>query len=313
MTEASGLPGDDPVVLARHFGEQVPHTRDLGVRVISVEADQVRMCLAPQPWLLADDDTGEICTSVLYSLADSAAGLAVLAAAGDLAPIATLDLRMDYLRPAAGDRALSALARCLQLTDDVAFVHCEVLTEGHEQPVATGKATFMRNTRGQRLRVAIEEGRPHVTAPASRQSRPPEHAAGTDAAWQRLLARIPYARHLGLETRQKQTGTALHLPYREALIGNPVLPALHGGALGGLIEITARVAAQSRDTMGRRPRILDCDIDYLRSARAQSTFAGAEIVRQGRRASLVQVTCWQEGASAPIARGRVQLLFRSRA
>ncbi|QHS10042.1 PaaI family thioesterase [Sinimarinibacterium sp. NLF-5-8] len=128
-------------------------------------------------------------------------------------------------------------------------------------------------------------------------------------AWQPLLARIPYARHLGLEIQQGQTGIEVHLPYREALVGNSMLPALHGGVIGGLIEISARIAAQSQDAETRRPRILDCNIDYLRSARAQSTFANAEIIRQGRRTSLVQVTCRQEGASAPIASGRVQLLF----
>lgn len=156
MAGASGLPDNDPVAVARRFGEQVPHSRDVGMRVVAVEADQVRMRLAPQPWLLADDDAEEICTSVLYSLADSAAGLAVFAAAGELTPIATLDLRMDYLRPAASDRALLALAHCLHLTDDVAFVHCDVLSEGQEQPLATGKATFMRNTRGKRFQAAGE-------------------------------------------------------------------------------------------------------------------------------------------------------------
>ena len=134
-----------------------------------------------------------------------------------------------------------------------------------------------------------------------------DHAA--HAAWQSLLARIPYARHLGLEIRQGQAGIEVHLPYREALVGNSMLPALHGGVIGGLIEITARVAAQSQDAQARRPRILDCNIDYLRSARAQSTFASAEIIRHGRRTALVQVTCRQDGTSAPIARGRVQLLF----
>lgn len=136
-----------------------------------------------------------------------------------------------------------------------------------------------------------------------------DHSAG--AAWQALLARIPYGRHLGLEIQQGRTGMEVHLPYREALIGNIMLPALHGGVIGALIEITARVAAQSQDAGTRRPRILDCNIDYLRSARAQSTFASAEIVRQGRRTGLVQVACRQEGTSSPIATGRVQLLFPS--
>ncbi|MES0873328.1 PaaI family thioesterase [Sinimarinibacterium thermocellulolyticum] len=140
---------------------------------------------------------------------------------------------------------------------------------------------------------------------------PPMRIPGADAeaAWQILLARIPYARHLGLEVRRHDSGRELHLPYREPLIGNILLPALHGGVLGALVEITARVAAQSADADGRRPQLLNCDIDYLRSARAQSTFARAEMIRLGRRSGLVRVICRQDDPRRPIAVGRVQLLF----
>lgn len=151
------FPDDDLSAIVRQFGEQVPHSSDLGMEVVALEAGQVRMRLAPQPWLLADDDAEEICSSVLYSLADSAAGLAVFAAARELAPIATLDLRMDYLRPAAIDRALVATACCRHLTDEVAFIHCEIFSEGEAQPAATGSATFMRNTAGKRFKTVNEK------------------------------------------------------------------------------------------------------------------------------------------------------------
>lgn len=146
------MPNNDHVTVARRFNEQVPHSKDLGMEVLAVETDQVRMRLAPQPWQLSDDGTEDICSSVLYSLADSAAGLAVFAAAQELAPIATLDLRMDYLRPAAIGRALLASAHCRHLSDEVAFIHCEIFSEGEEQAVATGSATFMRNTAGKRFK-----------------------------------------------------------------------------------------------------------------------------------------------------------------
>ena len=127
--------------------------------------------------------------------------------------------------------------------------------------------------------------------------------------WQALLERIPYARHLGLEVQRDDVGLVVHMPCREALIGNFMLPALHGGVLGALIELTARVAAQSQDAETRCPRILDSHINYLRSAKARSTFARADIVRQGRRTSLIQVTCWQGDENKPIATGQVQLLL----
>ena len=156
MAGTRGLPDDNLMAMARQFGEQVPHSRDLGVQVVAVEDDQVRMRLVPQPWLLSDDDAEEICSSVVYSLADSAAGLAVFAAARELTPFATLDLRMDYLRPALSDRALLAVAHCRHLTDDVAFIHCEILSEGQMLPVATGTATFIRNTQGKRFKTAVK-------------------------------------------------------------------------------------------------------------------------------------------------------------
>ena len=127
--------------------------------------------------------------------------------------------------------------------------------------------------------------------------------------YQTFLARIPYARHLGLDIPKDPAGIVVRLPFHEALIGNFMLPALHGGVLGALIEITARIAAQSEDGKARCPRILDSNINYLRSAQAKHTFASAEIIRQGRRTSLVQVTCWQDEKNRPITSGRIQLLF----
>ncbi|BFM09794.1 PaaI family thioesterase [Halioxenophilus aromaticivorans] len=151
MTESNRVQHSDAVTTAWQFTEQVPHGRDLGMQVVSVNGNQVCMSVTPQPWMFAEDNTEDICTSVLYSLADSASGLAVFAEARELSPIATLDLRMDYLRPASGDHALLAVATCRHLTDEVAFIHCDILSEGNREMLATANATFMRNTQGQQF------------------------------------------------------------------------------------------------------------------------------------------------------------------
>lgn len=141
----------------------------------------------------------------------------------------------------------------------------------------------------------------------------PDLREGNNEYWQTLLERIPYARHLGLQAQQDSSGVWVHLPYQKSLIGNFMLPALHGGVLGALIEITARIAAHGKGAQASYPRILDSNINYLRSAQARSTFASAEVVRQGRRTSLVQVNCWQRERSVLIASGRVQLLLATTA
>tara|TARA_R110001592_G_scaffold132026_2_gene346194 strand:+ start:311 stop:799 length:489 start_codon:yes stop_codon:yes gene_type:complete len=148
-----------------------------------------------------------------------------------------------------------------------------------------------------------------ITSDSLHQISEPSEISNLFDIWQTLLVSIPYAQHLGLEVQSDETNLVVHLPYREALIGNFMLPALHGGVLGALIELSARLAAQSHDKEKRCPRVLDSNINYLLSAQARSTFASAEIVRQGRRISLVQVTCWQGDRTTPIASGRVQLLL----
>ena len=152
MAGTGNLAGHDPVAVARQFGEQVPHSRDLGMQVLAMEADHVCMRLVPGPELRAEDAAEDLCTSVLYSLVDSACGLAVFAA------LQELDLRMDYLRPAATERVLVATARCHHLTDDVAFVRCEVSSEEEDGPVAIGNATFMRGTQGKRVETKASRG-----------------------------------------------------------------------------------------------------------------------------------------------------------
>jgi uncharacterized protein (TIGR00369 family) len=131
------------------------------------------------------------------------------------------------------------------------------------------------------------------------------------SAWQTLLEGIPYSVHLGLEARALGSSILIYLPYREALIGNFMLPALHGGVIGALMEITALVAAQRKDLQNRNPRILGSNVNYLRSAQASPTFAKAQIIRQGRRTSLVEIKCWQSDESCPVASGQVRLLFNT--
>lgn len=113
MTESNRFQHSDAIETAWQFTEQVPYGRDLSMKVVRVEDNQASIGLSPQPWMFADDDDREeICTSILHSLADSACGLAVFAETQELTPIATLDLHMDYLRPATGDRRPCPVGGC---------------------------------------------------------------------------------------------------------------------------------------------------------------------------------------------------------
>ena len=126
--------------------------------------------------------------------------------------------------------------------------------------------------------------------------------------WQEILDQIPYAKHLGLYARH-ENGLHLVMPFKEELVGNGMIPAIHGGTIGGLMEITALVACKALTHSIRMPKLIDSNTDYLRSGRTQATYARAEIIRQGRRVFAVRTTAWQADTNSPIAVGRANLLI----
>jgi uncharacterized protein (TIGR00369 family) len=116
-----------------------------------------------------------------------------------------------------------------------------------------------------------------------------------------LLDRIPYARFLGLTHHLSGDELTVTMPFSDHLIGNPMLPALHGGSTAALLEMTAMAQAELRFPGERRPRIINVTVAYLRSGRPLATHARAHIHRAGRRVASVSVEAWQEERSNPIA------------
>lgn len=116
-----------------------------------------------------------------------------------------------------------------------------------------------------------------------------------------LFAAIPYCRFLGVAVDRKGTELTTILPFAPHLIGNPVLPALHGGALGAFLEVTA--IAQIVFELGgpKLPKPVDISIDYLRSGRPVETYGRAVITKQGKRVVNVHVSAWQDEHTRPIA------------
>lgn len=128
-----------------------------------------------------------------------------------------------------------------------------------------------------------------------------------------LLAAIPYCRHLGITRARDSSRLTLTMPFAPHLVGNPLLPALHGGVIGSLLE-TAAIAQVMLDLgPGARPKPVDITIDYLRSGRAETSYAKARIAKQGRRVVNVHAEMWQEDEAKPIAALRGHFLISATA
>lgn len=117
----------------------------------------------------------------------------------------------------------------------------------------------------------------------------------------RLTELIPYARWIGISMRDVAGELLGHLTYSDMLIGNPALPALHGGTLGALLESTAIYQLLWDAETIVLPKTIDITVDYLRSGRPVDTWAKGIITRQGRRVANVRVEAWQEDRQRPIA------------
>ena len=125
-------------------------------------------------------------------------------------------------------------------------------------------------------------------------------AAGRGQDMQAVVELIPYARFLGIQVDQKGNEITTIMPFKEALVGNVNLPALHGGVTGAFLEMTAVIQLLFDTSCERLPKTIDVSIDYLRSGRPQPTFGRAIVTRHGRRVANVRSEIWQEERSKPI-------------
>ncbi len=118
-----------------------------------------------------------------------------------------------------------------------------------------------------------------------------------------LCQAMPYAEFIGMQVGHDATHTPLcHLPFKPALIGNTVLPALHGGLMAGFMQAAAWVGAST--AAEGAVTLLDFSLDYLRPGLAQNAYADVEVVRIGKRIVNVQVRMWQQDKTKLIATAR---------
>lgn len=124
-----------------------------------------------------------------------------------------------------------------------------------------------------------------------------------------MVALVPYASFLGLSFEKVDGEWLTIMPFSEHIVGNPTVPALHGGAIASLLESASIAAALlSSDASSPLPRPVTLTFDYLRPGRPILTRASARVVRRGRRVCTVHATAWQEDRDKPIATANATLL-----
>lgn len=151
-----------------------------------------------------------------------------------------------------------------------------------------------------------------------------------DTALRALVSAIPYIRFLGIQFERRGDELTAILPFDERLIGNPFLPALHGGVTSAFLEITAIIELSwsmlweemetgkldprklDADHLPRLPKTIDLTVDYLRSGLPRDAYARARVNRSGRRYASVHVEAWQDNRARLFAQATGHFLIPSR-
>ena len=146
-------------------------------------------------------------------------------------------------------------------------------------------------------------------------------------ALSQLIDSIPYISFLGVGFDRRGDEITATLPFKEELIGNPSLPALHGGSIAAFLEISAIIGlswtqiwhqiedpglgASSADDAGKftLPKTIDFSVDYLRSGLPRDSYARAKVNRAGRRYASVHVEAWQDNRDRLFAQGTGHFLM----
>ncbi|MEQ1754053.1 MAG: PaaI family thioesterase [Micropepsaceae bacterium] len=138
-------------------------------------------------------------------------------------------------------------------------------------------------------------------------------AEGRKPDLKQLIDAIPYCKFIGVDIDRKGTEVTTILRYSNRLVGNPVLPALHGGVVGAFLEITAVIQLMLEAETEELPKPVDIGIDYLRSGKPVDTYARAIVTKHGRRVCNVRAEAWQDEHTRPIAALHGHFLIKPRA
>lgn len=151
-----------------------------------------------------------------------------------------------------------------------------------------------------------------------------------DAALNRLVAGVPFIQWLDIRFDRHGDELTAILPFRGELVGNPLLPALHGGAIAAFLEVAAIIelswsslweemeagkldpADVDAAHLPPLPRTIDFTVDYLRSGLPRDANARARVNRSGRRYASVHVEAWQDNRARLFAQATGHFLMPER-
>jgi len=264
--------------LARTLKGRIAHDDELGIRYAAGPAGEIVLRLPYAPFLADRDGERTVGPGGLVTLLDSVCGVGAMAALGFEEAVATLDLRIDYLRPPRPESDVCATARMLAVNGSPGrgsvAMRGEALQDGHNQPIAIATGLFIR-------RPLRHEPRPFEELPPA--------ALATAETYDALMGFSPDGQG------------RIRMPFRPGLVGNGSLPSLHGGAIAAHLQEAARAAIGQ--AVRTRFALTTAHFAFLRFGGPAELLATPEIDRLGATAAFVRVASFQQDHHRPTATG----------
>jgi len=132
----------DKAKRAAQFIEAVPHAKALGMKLVKFGDGEAEFTMGYDIRFIGDPETGVIHGGAVSALMDMCCGTAALSHPDNPGGTATIDLRIDYMRPATPGQTITAKAECYHITRSVAFVRARAMDSDPDNPVATATGTF---------------------------------------------------------------------------------------------------------------------------------------------------------------------------
>jgi uncharacterized protein (TIGR00369 family) len=138
--------GADPLERVRAMMAWTPQGQAVGIEATKIEGQKIWGRVPYKPELIGDPETGVIAGGVITTFLDQLCGMAAVLAMRDPTIVATIDIRIDYMRPAEPNRDVIAHASCYKIGKNVAFVRAVAYEDSEDNPIAHAAAAFMLNT-----------------------------------------------------------------------------------------------------------------------------------------------------------------------
>lgn len=271
----------------RFLIDAIPYNHWLGMEVLECRAGLIGMRMAATAHVRHPGPEGGIHEGAITALVDAACGSVALTQLQDVRRTATLDLRVDFLRPARAGLAVRCDAVPVQISEDLTLLRA-IVHDGSEQDlVAVALGTF-----------AIFR-RPSV----------PDPAPIIDDVHRDAMLTGSYEQAMGVRDASDAQALRLCLPFAPHLVGNPQTRALHGGAIGALMQLAARAQLRRLEDPPNHARLFNLSVEYLAGTQGRETFATATLVSRSRRFANLRVCVYQDRPDHPNAVGTAQFLL----